>query len=136
MLVDDGIYLDDLEAEHAAVVGDDFHCEVRLAIGGSAADGRAHARSIFGIDPIHIERHVITGSPFPSQARRFFHYRAHPTLVDITHGENTNSSATDIFFLNGIDVAHTHKYAVLRSNLRRKSINIAQIRRTEPHQRA
>src|SRR3954469_9073792 len=41
VLVDDRVDLDDLEAGHAAVVRDDLHGEVGLAIGGAAADGSA-----------------------------------------------------------------------------------------------
>src|ERR1700736_3245738 len=37
VLVDDGIHLHDLEAQHTPVVGDDLHGEVGFAIGGAPA---------------------------------------------------------------------------------------------------
>ena len=39
-----------ISSEHAAVVGDDFHGQVRLAIGGAAGDGRADAGGVFRVD--------------------------------------------------------------------------------------
>jgi len=51
-----------------AVVGDDFHRQVRFAISCATADGSAHAGRIFGIDPVHVERNVIAGSAAPGHA--------------------------------------------------------------------
>ena len=69
VLVDDGVNLDDLEAEHAAVVGEDLHGQVRFAIGGAAAHRRADAGSIFGVDPVHVERDVVAGGAVAGRAR-------------------------------------------------------------------
>ena len=55
------IDLNDLEAKHAAVVGNNLHGEVGFTVGGTAADWRADSRRVFGINPIHIERDVISG---------------------------------------------------------------------------
>src|SRR5260370_3916122 len=42
VFVDDGIHLDDLEAQHTPVVCDDLHVQVRFALGAPAAYRRAH----------------------------------------------------------------------------------------------
>src|SRR5262249_45589751 len=83
MLVDYRIYFNDRKARHAAVVGDDLHSEMSLAIGSSAAHRRPDARRVFRIDPVHIERHVITRCAASGGAQRLFHDRTHAALVDV-----------------------------------------------------
>src|ERR1039457_1758386 len=47
VLVDHGIHFNDLETQHAAVVGDDLHRQVSLAIGCSSTNRRADAGRVF-----------------------------------------------------------------------------------------
>src|ERR1700728_189814 len=107
MLVDNRIHFDDFEAQHAAVVGNDFHGQMSFAIGRAAADGSAHARSVFGIDPVHIERDVITGGTAAGNAESFLHYGPHTAFIDVAHGEDANAGTAHVFFFDGVDVAHS-----------------------------
>src|ERR1700689_142546 len=94
VLVDHGIHFDNFEAEHAAVVGDDFHGEVRLAVGGAAAYGSAHSGGVLGIDPVHVEGNVVAGRAASGHAEGFFHDCAHAALVNVAHGEDADAGAT------------------------------------------
>ena len=58
VFVDHRVYLDDFEAQHAAVIGDDFHGQVSLAIGSAPAHRSSHPGRIFGINPVHVEGNV------------------------------------------------------------------------------
>ena len=118
MLIDHGIDLDDLEAEHSSVVSDDLHGQVSFTIRGAATYRRSYARSIFGIDPIHIKRDVIAGGAAPCSAQRLFHHGAHSTLIDVAHGIDLgDAGVTDVLALGGVDVAHADDHAVLRRDL-------------------
>src|ERR1700722_2801062 len=123
VLVDYRIDFDDFETEHAAMVGDNFHCQVSLAIGGAAADRGAYPGGVFGIDPIHVEGNVVAGGAASGDAESFFHDGAHAALIDIAHGEDMNAGAAHIFFFDGVDVAHSHQDAVFRTDLGRKIEN-------------
>src|SRR5579862_2224931 len=92
VFVDDGIHFDDFEAQHAAVIGNDFHGEVRFAVSSAAADRSAHAGRILRIDPVHVERNVVPGGAAPSQSQRLFHDGAHAALVDVAHREDADAS--------------------------------------------
>src|SRR5277367_5899905 len=109
MFVDHGINFDDLKAQHAPVVGDNFHGEMRLAICSATAHRSADAGRVFGIDPVHVERNVIAGSAASGHAQSLFHHGAHAAFVDVAHGEDSDAGAADIFFFNGVDVAHAHQ---------------------------
>ncbi len=126
MFVDDGVYLDNLKTEHAAVVGNDLHRQVSLAVGCAAAHRSAHARSVFRINPVHIERDVIARGAASGEAQGFFHYRAHAALVNIAHSEDTDAGAAHILFLHRVDVTHANQHAVFRLDLRRKVVDFAQ----------
>src|SRR5580704_3181011 len=118
VLVDHGIHFHDLETQHAAVVGDDLHGQVSFAVGGAATDRSSHAGRVFGIDPIHVEGDVIAGGAPAGHAQGFFDDRAHATLVNIAHGENSDAGTADILFFNGVNVAHSYQYAVFWLHLR------------------
>ena len=77
MLVDYRVDFDDFEAEQAAVVGEDFHGEVGFTVGGAAADGRADARSVFRVDPVHVEGDVIADGTSAGCAESLLHDGAH-----------------------------------------------------------
>src|SRR5438876_9524424 len=98
VFVDDGVDLHDLEAGHAAVVGDDLHGQVGFAVGGAAAHRRAHAGSVFRVDPIHVERDVIAGGAAAGHAQRLFDDGAHAALVNVAHGQHFGSGVDNIFF--------------------------------------
>jgi hypothetical protein len=57
------------------------------------------------------------------------------SLVDVAHGENPDARAAHIFFLNRVNVAHSHQHAVLRLHLGREIENIRKLTRTQPHKR-
>ncbi len=118
VLVDDRIYFDDLEAEHAAVVGKDLHGEMRFAIGSAAAHGSADAGGVFGVDPVHVERDVIAGRAAARSAKGFFHHGAHAALVDVAHGVDLGDAGSlDVFFFRGVDVAHADQHDIVRVRL-------------------
>src|SRR5215831_5746851 len=133
MFVDDGVDLDDLQAQHAAVVGDDFHGEVRFPVGGAAPDRRADAGSVFGVDPVHVERDVVAGGTTASHAQGFFHHGTHAALVDVAHGEDFDAALADVFFLVGVDVADANQHAVFRTDLGREIVDVGEFRRPKAH---
>src|ERR1700677_4709329 len=135
MLVDHGIYFDDLEAQHAAVVGDDFHRQMSFAIGRAAADRGADAGGVFGVDPIHVERDVIAGGAASGHTQRFFHYRSHATLVDVAHGEDADAGAADILFFDGVDVADADQNAVFGMDFGREVEDVGKFGRANAEQR-
>src|SRR5208337_5219743 len=104
-LVDHRIHFHDFEAQHASMVGDDFHGEVRFAISRSAPDRSADAGRVFGIDPIHVERDVIAGGAASGHAESFLHNGAHAAFIDVAHGEDFDSGFADVFFFEVVDVA-------------------------------
>src|SRR4030095_6957716 len=108
MFVDHRIHFDDFETQHAAVVGDDFHGQVSFAISGAAPYGSAHARGVFGIDPVHVEGDMIAGSAASGHAQGLFHDGAHAALVDVAHSENFHSCTANVFLFVGVDVTNTH----------------------------
>src|SRR5580704_4461874 len=93
VLVDHGIHFDNLEADHAAVIGDDLHGEMGFAIGRAAADRSAYAGRVLGINPIHVERNVIAGGAAPGHSQSFFHDGAHAAFVNVAHGKDSDASA-------------------------------------------
>src|SRR5258707_417341 len=105
MLVDDRIHFHNFKARHAPMVGDDFHREMRFAIGGAAPDRSADAGRVFRIDPIHVERDVIAGGAASGHAESFLHDGAHAAFVDVAHGEDLDTGFTDIFFFKAVYVA-------------------------------
>src|SRR5439155_3600982 len=94
------------------MVGDDFHGQVRFAIGGAAAHGSADAGSILRIDPVHVEGDVIAGGATSGHTQSFFDDGAHATLVDVTHGKDFDSGFADILFFDRINVANADQHAV------------------------
>src|SRR5579864_6685478 len=98
VFVDHWIHFDNLEAQQPAMVGDDFHGEVRFAIRRATPHGSADAWCVFRIDPVHIERHVIAGRDASGHAKSFFHHGSHAAFIDIAHGENFHASTPDILF--------------------------------------
>src|SRR5712671_566755 len=114
MFVNHWVDLDNLKAGHAAVVGDDLHCQVGFAITGAAPDRCSHARSVFRIDPVHIERDVVAGSVASGNAQRFFNHRTHAAFVNVAHGVNLNAGSLDVFLFAHVHVAHAYEYAVFR----------------------
>src|SRR5450755_666920 len=117
------------------MVGDDFHGEMSFAIGGAAPDRSADAGSVFGIDPVHIERDVIAGGAATGHAQRLLHDGAHSAFVDIAHRENLDPGSADVFFFEIVDIADTNEHAILRVNLWRKLVNVAEFGGTESHER-
>src|SRR5579884_2138654 len=59
VLVNDRVDLDHLQAEHASVVGDDFHRQVRFAVSRAAPYRSTDPWSIFRVYPVHVQRDVI-----------------------------------------------------------------------------
>ena len=49
----------------------------------------------------------------------------HATLIDITHGEDFDSSPPNVFFFYGVDITNPHQHAVLGLHLGRKIENIS-----------
>src|SRR5512146_649389 len=133
MLVDHGIHFHHLEAEHAAVIGDDLHGEMRFAVSGAAPHGGAHAGRIFRIHPIHIERDVITGGTAAGNAQGLFHDGPHAALVNIAHGVHLDARAADVFLLDQVYVAHPDHDAVVRRHLGAPAVQIGEFRRTQAH---
>src|SRR6185503_4855755 len=118
VLVDDGVYFDDFEAEHAAVVGEDLHGEVGFAVGCAAADRGSDAGCILGIDPVHIERDVIAGCTAPRCPESFLHDGSHAALVDVAHRVDlADASLANVGTLGGIDVPDAYQDCVLRRDL-------------------
>ena len=113
------------------MVGDDLHGQVGVAIGGAAAHRRAHAGSIFRVDPIHVERDVVAGGAAAGHAQRLFDDGAHAALINIAHGEDFDAGAENVFFFRGVHIAHAHQHAIFRRDFRRKSENIGEIRRPQ-----
>src|ERR1051326_4166669 len=135
MLVDNGIDFHDLKAQHAAMVGDDFHRQMSLAVGGSTAHRSADAGSVFGIDPIHVERDMVAGSATSGHAQGFFHDGAHAALVDVAHGEDADAGAMNVFFLYRVNVADADQHAIFRLDLGREIEDVPQFRGPQAHQR-
>src|SRR4051794_26250971 len=128
MFIDNRIHFNDLETGHATVIGDDLHRQMRFAIGGTAADGRANSWSVLGIDPVHVERDVVASSAASSHAQSLFHYRTHSALVDVAHGKELNAGTTDVFALLRIDVPNTNENAILGCYLRREAEQVNEFR--------
>ena len=61
VLVNDRIHFHDLKTQHASVIRDDLHSQVGFTIRGAAANWSTYSRRIFGIDPIHVERDMVSG---------------------------------------------------------------------------
>src|SRR5579872_914015 len=112
MLVDYGIDFNDFKAQHAAVIGNDFHGQMCLAVGGTSAHRSADAGSVFGIDPIHVERDMVAGSAASGHAQGLFHDGAHAALVDVAHGEDADAGSMNVFFLYRVNVADSDQYAI------------------------
>src|SRR5882672_12717497 len=106
MLVDDRIDFNDFKAGHASVVGDDLHSQVGFTITGATTDRRSHTRSVFWIDPIHVQRDVITGGAASHHAQRLFDDSPHAALVDVAHGVNLDADLVDVFFFAGINITN------------------------------
>src|SRR6516165_9141505 len=124
VLVDDGVDLDHFEAEEAAVVGDDLHGEMRLAVGGAAADGGADAGGVLGVDPVHVEGDVIAGGAAAGGAQGLFDHGAHAALVDVAHGVDlAHAGAFDVGALGGVDVAHADEDGVFRQDFGRVAVD-------------
>src|SRR5215469_644790 len=77
VLIDDRIHFDDFKTEHAAMVGDDFHRQMGFAVGRSPAHGSTDARGVFGVNPVHVERDVVSSGAASGQTEGFFHDGAH-----------------------------------------------------------
>src|SRR5262245_61613592 len=133
VLVDHRIHFDDFEAQHAAVVRDDLHGEVSFAICGAAPHRCAHAGSVFGIDPVHVEGDVIAGRAASGHAEGFFHDGAHTTLVDIAHGEDFYTRTANVFLLVRVDIANAYQHAILRPHLRREIENVPEFGWPQAH---
>src|SRR5262249_35196651 len=99
------------------------------------ANGSTDAGSIFGVDPIHVERNVVAGGAASGDAQSFFGHRAHAALIDIAHGVDLNAGLLNVFLLAGIDVAHTYQHAALGPHFGRKIEAVGQLRRPKTHDR-
>src|SRR5579872_848562 len=133
VLVNHRIHLDNFEAQHAGVVGDNFHGQVAFAVGGAAAHGSAYAGRVLGINPVHVERNMVAGSAAAGHAQRFFHHYPHAALVNVTHGEDFHAGLADVFFFETVNVTHAHDDAIFRQHLGGKAENIRQFRRSQSH---
>ncbi len=100
------------------MVGDDFHRQMRFAIRRPSPHRSAHPGRIFGIDPVHVERHVIAHGAASRHAERLFHHRAHAALVNVAHGEYLDAGLTNILFFNIVDIANADQHAVFGRDLR------------------
>src|SRR5690348_6876226 len=127
VLVDDRIDFDDLEAEHTAVIGDDLHGEMGFAVGGAAAHRGADAGRVFGVDPIHVERNVVSGGAAAGGAEGLFHDSTHAALVDVAHGVDLGDAGSlDVFFFRGVDVAHADQYDIVGLNFGREVVDVGE----------
>ncbi len=126
MLVYDRVHFYDFHAQHAAVVGDDLHRQMRLTIGRAAADRSSDPGRVFGIDPIHVERDVIPGGAASGHAQGFFHDGTHAALINVAHGVNLNARTADVLPLDGVNVAHTDERE--KENVRRAGIEVFTMR--------
>src|SRR5579872_3865648 len=84
------IHFDDLHRQDTACVARHFHRKMRLAVSRAAANGRSHARRVFRIDEIHVDRKMKSRRPAGHDADGLIHHRAHAAFVDIAHGERTH----------------------------------------------
>jgi hypothetical protein len=127
VLVDYGVDFDDLEAQEAAVVGEDFHGEMGFAVGGAATDGGADAGGVFGVDPVHVEGDVVAGGAAAGGAKGFFHDGAHAAFVDVAHGVDLgDAGAADVFRFGGVDVADADEDGVFRRDFGRVAKDVSQ----------
>src|SRR6266481_7140613 len=113
MLVNYWIDFHDLKAGHASVISDDLHSQMGFSVAGAAADRRAYAGSIFGIDPVHVERYVVTGRAASGDPQGFFHHGTHAALVDIAHGIDLDACGADVGFLARVNIAYAHQHTVI-----------------------
>jgi hypothetical protein len=118
------------------VVGDDLHGEVRLPISRAALDGCTDTGSVLRVDPVHVERDVVTDGAATRESKRLFHHRAHATFVDVAHRERMNAGTAHVLFFMYVNIADTNQHAVLRRDLRTPVVDIGQLGRTEAHDRA
>src|SRR5256885_15689839 len=100
-----------------------------FAIGGPATHWGSDSGSIFGIDPIHVERDMITGSASSSGSQSFFHHGTHAALIDVAHGIDLGDACSaNIVSFRCVDIANADDDTILRRNLRRPLVNICQLR--------
>src|ERR1700674_3095223 len=135
VLVDDGIHFHYFEARHASMVRDDFHGEMRFAISGAAPDRSADAGRVFGIDPIHVERDVITGGAAFGHSESFLHHGAHATFVDVAHGEDLDAGFANVFFFEAVHVADADEHAIFRLYFGREVVDVAEFEGRKAHDR-
>src|SRR5262249_44987818 len=113
--------------------GNDFHGEVSLTVGGATPHRGPHAGGVFGINPIHIERDVISGSAPAGHAQGFFHHGAHATFVNIAHGEDFHTCLADVCFFVGVHVTNADQHTIFRTDLGRKVVDIGQFAGAKAH---
>src|ERR1700731_4660936 len=105
------------------MIRDDFHGEMSFAISGTAPDWSADSGRVFGIDPIHVERHVITGGAASGHAESFLHDGAHAAFVDVAHSEHFDAGFADVFFFEAVDVADADEHAIFWLDFGREVID-------------
>src|ERR1041385_3809149 len=133
VFVNDRVDFDDFKAQQLTIISNDFHGEMGFAVGGPAAYWGPYSGSVFGIDPIHVEGHVISGCAVPGNANRGFHDVTHAALVDVAHSENVYARTADVFPFDGVDITHPHQYAVIWAYFRREIQDVSQFCRPKSH---
>ena len=112
MLVKDGIDLHHFHRNHGFRVGNHFHGEMRLAIGGAAADRRAHPGGIGGINEVHVQADGNAGRVVHGLFQGLRQHVAQAALIDIAHSEDVNAGFLYDFAFLGIQVARANDHDV------------------------
>src|ERR1700741_1906392 len=107
-----------------------------FAVGRAAAHGSSYAGSVLRVDPIHVERDVISSGSPTGHAESFFDHSAHAALVDVAHGEDADAGLVNVLFLDGVNITHTDQHTILRPHLGREVVDVRQITGPEPHQQS
>ena len=87
---------------------------MRLAIGGAAADRRAHPGGIGGINEVHVQADGNASRVVHGVFQGFGHDVTQAALVDIAHGEDVNAGFLYDFAFLGIQVARSNDYDIAR----------------------
>src|SRR5205085_11993502 len=127
--VERGIYLDHFERERAARLRDLLHREMSLSIREAAANDRAGAGRVAGVERVHVERDVVARLRLRRNRDGLVHARAHPPLVNLTHREEPYAKSLYKLALARVNVSRADVRTEARVELGREALYVGQLRR-------
>src|SRR5262249_10755159 len=97
-------------------------------VGSAAAFGSPNSRRIEWVQKVHIHRHMKSCRVSRGNLESFLDYLRHATLVELTHGVDSDPKRFDHLAFTRVDAARPDDHGVLRQDLGRKAADISQFR--------